>query len=618
MADMTLLIGRSLLLLASFAGLCAGLRLRFKLDCCIAPFTAASCIIAVLMLGGMLGALVPAVCALYLLGLAGFVYAYCVKKSFAPPVLYLSAVAFIAFLIWRFYFCPLYRNDDVSHWALVARHLLNHNRFPVGRDTYVYFQSYPLGVACFIYYIGRLTLNAEGVYLVAHNLLLGLLFLPMFSLIRERRKVFLPIAAALFFFLFHFFRTMISLQVDIILSFFGIGAAAAIARYRADARRAVIAALPAMIAVVCIKNSGLFFSAASAAMLWYVFRRSGLRRPGWRALAAFAVSALTYLLWIVHIKLRFPAALETKHAVSIAAYLSELRTKGLSLALQITKLHMQMLITPRIDRNITYVFILMAAVVLFFSTRALPVQRRRRLYRLFVAAIALYLIWYILILLMYIFSMPEEEALVLASHYRYNGTGLAYLIGLISILLFVTLQQTGALASLMRWVGRLCPLYIAAMIALTAIPNPLVGRFKMFERDLHPYSLHDACEEAKEVCDLEDGCRLLVYWRSRGREQHSYVYAYYALKYEFESDELFMIFDDSDEPAEYFLAHNRNVSPLEDAAEYAADMIDSCEAFLIMNESSEFEDEIAAFLDGYGGDTLVYRAYSPKESASGA
>ena len=599
---------RSLLLVASFAGLCAALRVRFGLDPFIAPFSAACGIITVLMLGGMIGVLAPTAYALYLLGFAGLAYTCFIKRTSPHWYLLILLILFVGFLIWRFYFCPLWRNDDLSHWGLVARHLLRNDRFPRGGDDFIYFESYPLGTACFIYYIGKATIHTEGIYLVAQNLLLGLLYLPMFSLIYKRRRVFYPIAAALFFLLFHFFRYMINLQVDLVLAFFGIGMAAAIARYRDDFHKAMLAALPAMIAAVYVKNSGLFFSAVSAYLLYHAARRAKLRRPGCTALAAFALSVLAFLIWSVHLRLHFPSAASSKHALSLTAYASQFLSKGFPLIGAITARYLRSLIPHLSSQYIAFAFMVPAVALLFLGARRLPKADRRQVYREFAAAVAIYFIWYVLVLLMYIFSMPEDEALSLASYYRYNGTGLTLLMGMTAILLFDLLQRTNAFCTLLRWMSRFCPIFMAAIIALTAWPKASRSN-RMFERSTQTYPLRAELQNARETLGLEDGDRFIAFWKSGNSTMEFAFYAYYGIKYEFETDDILLITTNIYNSDKYYYSNNREWLPLDDLVDCIAETIDDCDAFLILNEYPEFEAEIAPFLADYEGDTPVYRAF---------
>lgn len=121
-----LLIVRALILLLSFTGLCAGLRVGLRLHRMIAPFVAVSAVIALLMFGGMLGALRLTFYLLYFAGFGGLVYAYGLRRARPEWGLIAAMLVFAACLAWRFYPCPLYLNDDLSHWGLVARHLLRH------------------------------------------------------------------------------------------------------------------------------------------------------------------------------------------------------------------------------------------------------------------------------------------------------------------------------------------------------------------------------------------------------------------------------------------------------------------------------------------------------------
>ena len=611
MIDLLFSLSRALLLAASFIGLCAAIRVRLQINRFISPFISCCSIIVVLMFGGMLNVLNYTVWALYSLGFIGLLYAYILKRSRPEWPLILALVPIVAFLIWRFYFCPLYRNDDVSHWGLVARHLLRFDRFPNGSDAYVYFQSYPLGTACFIYYIGRITANTEGVYLLAQNFLLCALYLPMFSLVRNRKRVFYPILAALFCLFFHYFRYMINLQVDLVLSFFGIGTAASIAFYRNDKRRIAIAALPAMIAVAFIKNSGLFFSATSATLLWLMAKRGGTKRASLRAWACLAISIGAYLLWELHVKMRFPAGLDTKHAVSLSAYSQQVSSKGLAVITTIAMLQLRALFRMSMEQIIAIAFMVPASAIILFCASKLAAPRRKRILKAYLGIIATYLVWYILIFLMYVFSMPESESLQLASFYRYTGTGLCYMLGLTAILLLHVLQEAEVLLKPLKWIARLSPLFIAAVIAITAWPAG--GRInKMFERSTRLSSTRVVLADAEERCGLTDGCRLLVFLHFDGNgEDGRHYFTYYNIKYTFATDDILMIAADDTNPGRYYINDQRAWIPLDanDVLVQIADTIDDCDAFLLLDEFSDQEEEFARYLDSYEGDTIIYRSH---------
>lgn len=159
----------------------------------------------------------------------------------------------------------------------MARYLLEHDAFPDRSTELVFFQSYPLGSASFLYSVCRAVANREGLYFAAQGFLMGLAFLPLLAHIRQNRGFLAPVAAGLFVYLFKYNHELATLQVDWLLAFLAIGAAASAAACGRGLREMLTAALPACVAMVYVKNSGLFFAAAT---LLIVYLRAGDKRGG--------------------------------------------------------------------------------------------------------------------------------------------------------------------------------------------------------------------------------------------------------------------------------------------------------------------------------------------------
>ena len=615
------LILRALVLGASFTGLCAALRTRFGLNRFVAPCTAACGIIVALMLAGMLGILKIAAYVLYALGLAGLLYAYVLRRGRPEWGLILALALVAGLLAWRYYPCHLFRIDDFSHWGQAARHLLNTDRFPNGGDTYIYFQSYPLGATCFIYYVVRPLIHIEGLYLFAQGMLCVLLFLPVFALVRGSRRIYYPLIAAVFFALFshYFFKTM--LLVDLLLSFFAIGIAASIAVSRDDLRRALIAALPGIAAVALVKNSGLCFSAASALMLVPIAKRCGARRGrAWLVAAgALALPAAAYLLWILHIRLRFPAALASKHAVSLTAYAEHLRSKGLDTVRAIAATQLRALFHLEGTLIVGVPLLLAMTLVLFLGARGLPEKARRELRKTYLHDILIYVVWYGLIFLMYLFSMPEGEALDLTSFTRYNSTGLIYLLALVAIPVLELIQTRRVLPPrLLRALSGCAVAGLAAVAIATVWPGEVPVFDSLLERDASYTPIREKLIAAREDFGLENRGRYLAYYHSDRSYTGQPGYLYYASKYEYETGEIYAIMDTHDEEAPFHVGVYFDNHATADLPAYLDEMMDSCDALVLFDEPSpEFGAALDQFLETYAGDTPVYRAYSPEESASG-
>lgn len=611
MLSMPVLLLRAALLLISFTGLCAALRVRFRLEAPLAPFVTVSGVIAVLMPAGMLGLLLPCLILLYALGFAGFIYAYLLRRQRPAWGLIAAMLVFVVYLALRYYPAKLYLNDDVSHWGLVARHLLRYDRFPTGADDYVFFQSYPLGAACFIYYVARFLGDAEGLYYIAQNFLLGALFLPVLCVARKNRRLCSGLALGSFALLFHYFRQMQTLQVDLQLAFFGIGIVACVAALRSEPRKALLAVIPALIAVVYVKNSGLFFSFCGMLALCLLFRRRGLsrRKIACTALIAIGLPLLFYLFWSLHIRLRFPAALESKHAVSLSAYAREVQAKGLGTILRILKAVAQGFVHANSTVLKTFAFALasMAAVLLCCKQDRCGLALRPVLRRV-AYALGVYILWVVMVVLMYIFSMPVGEAVRAASFYRYNGTGLAFLTGL---LLMIVLDVLGRMDApipapvrLLRW-GALALTLVYAIGPFV----PALQSHRSFARVTEYEPIRAELRAARQ--QVPDGGRYLVYVSlpadyaliQDGETDYSGVFEdFYHLKYEFESGNICYVIGNG--PYEQGTLQDNCYS--DDCTTYLADTIDGCDGFFLFDDGACSDPQINAFLDAYDGDTPIF------------
>ncbi|MGN0802169.1 MAG: hypothetical protein ACI4MF_06195 [Candidatus Faecivicinus sp.] len=621
MNEMLLTALRAILLCLSFFGLCATVRNSLKLNRFIVPAFAACTIICVLMFAGMLHVLKYGFYLLYFGGFAGLIYTYIVRRVRPDWLLIGLFAVFAGYLAWRMGPTHLNEWDDLSHWGLVARHLLRADAFPDASTTTVTFQSYPLGSACFIYYVGRTVCNTEGLYLFAQNLLCGLLFTPVLAHIRGNRRYLYPAAGLLFVLLFRFNHAMDTLFVDWQLSFLGIGAAASVLYYKDDLRKAVLAGMPCIIAVVFLKNSGLFFSAATAALLAWVAHRNG-RSRGRAAgvlLASILAAAAAYLLWTVHVRLDFVDGMSTKHAVSISQYASNLNSKGLITVLRIVKRMLLALIHPYFFQVFSALFMVAAFALNRLACRFRPELqslRRPTAHGLW-ACVAAYAVWHFMVFLMYVFSMSTAEALRLASYWRYSTTGLLYMMGCAAILLFDLLSRPELRPA--RWVKFAC--IGTAVVCAAVAPILAVSEFDMVElRAYYPAFVQRETEynplragtlKAKEAYDLPEDGSYLIY--AGGDIIGAAANAYYrAVKYDLNSlniDIIARIIDDKETNAEYTIKSDEVSGTFDSPIDFLESHLDNYDAFLILFEDERFETDVADFLSAWTGDTPVLFIY---------
>ncbi len=599
--------------ICSFVGLCAGIRARFAVHRCFAPLMAASVIVVILSLAGMLGALWPACLALYALGLASLAYAWGIKRSRPSGLLLLVAALYAALLVWRFYGCRLRHNDDFSHWGIVARFLLMKDRLPVESDGVLSHQSYPPGSACFIYYLCRLSGFREGNCLIAQNLHYGAALLPLFSFVQKRNRSRLYPIAGLLAATFLFYPSHeADLLVDYVEAFYGVGIAAIILYYRNDPKRALLCALPAMTAVALFKNSGLYFSVISALMLVLVLRRKGVERAWRRGLAGFAPAVAVLLLWTLRVHRSFPSGNMGKHSISIAAFAGQLEEKGASGVLGVAKGMLKAMLHPQGWHMGTVAVLLALLIAIFLIGGKLAPRARRNVRDAVRFGLGAYGLWLILVFGMYVLSMPGSRAQEMPSFTRYNASGYIYATGICCALLLYVLQrgESPLPPALLRIGSAGSALILAGVLALALIPGYQTPIDKFVARRQTGEYVHVCLEDAQERCGLPYGEPCLVF--SLCDEDHyfrRYSYTRNNVLYQFGTGDCPFVTAQLDAPES--LQIGNQAAERSEVRDYIAKNIQGggCSAIILLDESPEFEAALEPMLTAGGIDIPICREY---------
>lgn len=606
---------RAILLCLSFFGLCATARDSLKLNRFIAPAFAACTIICVLMFAGMLHVLKYGFYLLYFGGFAGLIYTYIIRRIRPDWLLISLFAAFTLFLAWRFRASRLYIPDDFSHWGSAARYLLRNDAFPDGKSTYVTFQSYPLGATSFIYYVARMLVDSESVWLVAQNLLQAVLFLPLFAGVQGNRKAVCPVLAALFLVMYKFNRPLTSLTVDWLLSFFGFGIAAVILYYRDEPRKAFLAALPGLIAVIYIKNSGLFFAAVFIVLLTWVAGRKHGKSAAIRTLAlACAAAIAAYAAWNLHVKLNFPAGFESKHAISLSAYLEKLQSKGIRRCLYIAWSMVKKWLHPEFYQVFCVLFMILSFVSVHLTARLHPdLQKYRgRIFRYLGFCIGCYGVWFVMLYAMYIFSMPYAEARYLASFSRYDSTGLLCMVGLALVPLaeFYSKVEFRAVKTVKCvCAGSIAMLLCTAPLLSMGSEYPLYYYFykDLFTNRIEYNEFRDLYAAIREKYALPGGDYFVYY----GEVDPSLHLApkYYAAKFELDSPNV-KVAVSAESSTSWALCTIQGTLRAASAGELLDNQLAGCDAIILMEENAELEAALSEQLTGSEIDIPIIRTYA--------
>ncbi|MCI6377192.1 MAG: hypothetical protein MR842_05485 [Clostridiales bacterium] len=423
-----MIFGRIAVLALSLYGAARYAMRRFRLRMEEAVPFVMVCIAVGLALAGMLNLLKEAALVAYAGGLALAADSLVRRKeplrAFATPAFWFLLVGGAA-LAWLLHGARFTEYDDFSHWGLIARTLLENDALPTFRDADISFQNYPPGSACWVYYICRFAGGGEGMMLFAQAALMLACLLPLFGLNRRRHAAGAAAVGGLAAFVFLGGETLVgSLYVDQLLPLVAAAGAALAAAHADETEKAAMLAAPFAIYSYLVKNSGLLFSALLGLLLigcaLRAGRRSGkLRRRQWGAVGmACAAPFCVWYLWNRHTAMVFQNASATKHAMRPGQLMAVFQAK--------TAEDIELVVGNFVAALPTEAWIPLLCLLLMglcLGAAALAEKRAdKRILAVMAASAAVYLVYQIGMLGMYLFSMPVGEAVHLASLSRYNGT----------------------------------------------------------------------------------------------------------------------------------------------------------------------------------------------------
>ena len=236
------------------------------IDAHFAPFVTASLQICILFIAGLLNVLFETTIVLYIVGFCfSIYYVYKERKRFFKEFI---SIDYVVLLISSIYIMiavvgkVFVSYDNFSHWALVEKVMLTKDRFPNFKESFVWFQQYPLGSSCFIYYFCKVTSSSEWVQMFAQGYFETAC---LFTLMRycKRNKILISIFFLLVLsFLLVFNIKIIDLQVDTLLPIMAIGTTVFIYEEiykKSNNKNTIWLLLPILSVLALIKNSGVFF-----------------------------------------------------------------------------------------------------------------------------------------------------------------------------------------------------------------------------------------------------------------------------------------------------------------------------------------------------------------------
>lgn len=398
-----------------------------KLMLWFAPLAVISMISIILYFAGLAGILSEMALTVLVGGLGCFIYMLlriCRKKIiFHMPRLEIICMCagciIFLFLVGRQNFTHY---DNFSHWALIVKRLLCTDRLPGITDNLIVFKDYPPGLSVFIYYVCTFLGRGEGVMLMAQTGVILACFWAIFGIVRESRRFllysFMGMGCSILSYLNLTIRIN-NLLVDFILPLMSLAVIAAVYRLSDDLKKATVCTSCFLAFTGIIKSTGLVFAAiAFIFYLWMI-----LRQKKYTFLSRLTMGICTgmcmllpYILWKIYLNDTFGAMV---YKFSMSASSSEYMSADRSLYGQITRDFLKNIFEP--SGRAIHIFVLFNFLGLVAVCYArVVIKKSWKLGRILLLANIITIAYYGGILGLYLFSMPESEAVRLAGFDRYS------------------------------------------------------------------------------------------------------------------------------------------------------------------------------------------------------
>lgn len=402
--------------------------------------------ILVLYIASLIGFLYGAAIVMFLVGLVLFIFYFFRYKDYFISRLFSLDLIRIWMIGYFFVFSiillqsNLVHYDNFSHWGLIVKYLITEASLPTATGI-ISFTSYPIGSSLFVYYVTLIVGYHEGVMLLGQFILIIATLYALFSVIRDSSKALM--ASSLFFTiaLFNYFNIAIrmnNLLVDFLLPLLALAAISGIYTLRKKFFLSSIHTIVLLSVLAIVKNSGLFF--VLIVLIYYVytsikhFNKESSKMKYLLGISSTVIfSMVTFILWDIHVKNNFTEEV-SKHSVNIGSYKDIFAEK----TNEITSEIVQSFLSTITDWHSLSTQGMILVNILFigsFLIIRIVFKRKSNLIKMLFLTNTIILLYYVGILGMFLFSMPIDEALVLAGFERYASSMIIFSLGVFSIIL---------------------------------------------------------------------------------------------------------------------------------------------------------------------------------------
>ncbi|MFC7062971.1 hypothetical protein [Halobacillus seohaensis] len=494
----------------SFAGYGMYIRFRWGINPSIIPLLLFSSLVTILFIGGTLNILPLTVNLIFAAGLVLFIYNLIriVKDISTLKVLLNPGIIF--FLIASLFFAFLLKDalfihyDNFSHWGLIVKEMVEGNSLP-DDSTIVSFRNYPPGTAIFIYYIVSIMGFSESASLIAQGVLIAGTLASLFLFTSFKKPVISISVFLVSLLLLLIDGSMIyTLLVDSYLGYLSTAIVLISFYYRNQWSRLSLIVMPMLTFLVLVKDSGKIF--LSFCLIWiigllinYIRKKEFNIRENWKNLIAWGfyllfVPFFVNYLWSKYTAKAYEASYDSnRHAVTSDTFNLSDRSAELVNNLLPDLLQASFNLSSPTFQLMLFAnaFAVLAVVYIFISQK----QLAKTLIWTGIYVNILYLIYTALLYILYLFLMPENEAVYLAGFGRYNTSISIFFLGTLLIITLHSLTQSINFSGSIKLKEIVCMVIVALLLT---IPQGQIQSFLQQDEPSTP-ALHEATELLKSL-----------------------------------------------------------------------------------------------------------------------
>ncbi|WP_208560015.1 hypothetical protein [Marinilactibacillus kalidii] len=419
----------------------------------ITVFSSISCVV---YFSGLLNILYPTTLTVFLVGLALFIHQLLRNKPTFISLIKHFTIINVSFLFAAIVLfgslinTEMIHYDNFSHWALIVKYMVNLDAFPTASSAIIDFKTYPLGSSSFLYYVSRIVGYTEGTVLVAQSFLILSCFYALFGVIRDTKRYLLISVLGVSFSTMTIFNISIrinNLLVDFILPLLTLAIIAIIFAHKDHLYRSFILTLPIFGLLSIVKNSGLFFYAIGMIYLaYYVYRSARFQSIKEKIkltvtyLLIVVLSISPFLFWNYHTKHALQGTV-SKHTLSVENF-QEVSSEKSADTIQLIIHHFFKAIFSLDSLSTRGLLLINLFGIISFFIAFFLLKKRWNTLRILALVDLIVVLYYLGNLAMFIYTMPTEEALILAGLERYLSSIILFSIGILSINLVYNIENS--------------------------------------------------------------------------------------------------------------------------------------------------------------------------------